>query len=395
MIREIAASLSIILGAMTSAEGAEPTDLVSVEGSTTKVCQLSGDLDRPEGKPTLSQTGERFGVIATDLGSSFEHKGRLYFLFGDTWGRPGGKDVLAWTTSNDPEAILLDFHRAPDGKWLPLAVPGVRLGPFEVPSYGVSIGGDIYVVLTTDHSPEKTMGRSVVARSRDDGRTFDKLYDLSDDKFINVALWTSGQWLYVFGSGDYRRSSVCLARVKPADFRRPSKLSYLSGMDAGGSPQWSPRQRDATPLFEHDVVGEFSVAFCEPVGRYVMLYNSTKPRGITMRSAATPWGPWSDGQVIFNPWRDEGYGHFIHLPFRLHGGGKTFHDPQREAEGGGEYGPYIISRFTTGTAEQCRLYYTMSTWNPYQVVLMRSDLRRNRPGTGRRSSGIPKSGSRR
>ena len=42
---------------------------------------------------------------------------------------------------------------------------------------------------------------------------------------------------------------------------------------------------------------------------------------------------------------------------------------------GGEYGPYVMSRFTTETAGRCRLYYTMSTWNPYQVVVMQSDFR--------------------
>ena len=38
------------------------------------------------------------GVAATDLGSSFEHKGKLYFLFGDTHGRPSDRDAVAWTT---------------------------------------------------------------------------------------------------------------------------------------------------------------------------------------------------------------------------------------------------------------------------------------------------------
>jgi hypothetical protein len=31
--------------------------------------------------------------------------------------------------------------------------------------------------------------------------------------------------------------------------------------------------------------------------------------------------------------------------------------------------------FTTGSAGRCRIYYTMSTWDPYQVVVMRSDLK--------------------
>ena len=43
-----------------------------VEGSTRKVQQLIGDIDKETGKPTLSQTNARFGVEGTDLGASFE-----------------------------------------------------------------------------------------------------------------------------------------------------------------------------------------------------------------------------------------------------------------------------------------------------------------------------------
>jgi len=50
-------------------------------------------------------------------------------------------------------------------------------------------------------------------------------------------------------------------------------------------------------------------------------------------------------------------------------------DPKREDEWGGEYGPYIMARFTSVLEGGCRIYYTMSTWNPYQVVVMRSDLK--------------------
>jgi hypothetical protein len=52
-------------------------------------------------------------------------------------------------------------------------------------------------------------------------------------------------------------------------------------------------------------------------------------------------------------------------------------DSKREDEWGGEYGPYIVARFTTMADGTCRIYFTMSTWNPYQVVVMRSDLKLN------------------
>jgi hypothetical protein len=359
--------------ASVTATGAD--ELAYVPGSTKKVCQLTGDFDRAARAPTLSQTGKRFGVVGTDLGSSFEHGGKLYFLFGDTWGRPGDRDAVAWTSSKDPEKILLQFHKAKDGKWLPPSVPGIKQGAFEVPSGGVSLAGTMYVVFTTDHSARKVMGRSVLARSRDDGRTFKVLYELSRDKFINVSFWPAGGWLYLYGSGEYRKSSVCLARVRLTDIGDRSRWQYLSGTGPGGQPRWSSRDADAIGLFRHDVVGELSVAYLEPVKRHVMLYNSAKPRGITMRSARTPWGPWSGGAVIFEPWRDHGYGHFMHVSGKAKKQRDALSDPGREDAWGGEYGPYIMARYTSGSGRQCRIWYTMSTWNPYQVVVMRSDLK--------------------
>ncbi len=358
--------------AVATASTTTAQELVYVPNSTQRVCQLTGDVDRATGMPTLSRTGQRFGVNATDLGSSLEHKGKLYFLFGDTWGRPGDRDALAWTDSTDPAKIMLNFHTAKDGKWLPLTVPGIGQGAFEVPSGGVSVSGHMYVVCTTDHTEKQVMGRSVLARSDDDGRTFKLLYELSRGKFINVAFWPAGEWLYVYGSGEYRKSSVCLARVRPADLGDRSRIEYFAGTGPKGALRWSGKEADAVPLFHQDQVGEFSVAYLPPVRRYIMLYNASKPRGITLRSAEQPWGPWSAGTVIFDPDRDHGYGHFMHISAKAKKKDDGLSDPKREAEWGGEYGPYLMARYTSGA---CRIYYTMSTWNPYQVVVMQSDLK--------------------
>lgn len=377
----IIAAIAIMLGTSLVTDAFGQRKLVYVAGSTQKVSQLTGDFDRMLGQPTLNQTNKRFGVFATDLGSSFEHNGKLFFLFGDTWGQPGLLDAVAWSQSRDPAKIPLDFHLAPDGKWLAPEVPGVRLGGFEIPSGGVSVGGKMYVVFTTDWTPEKyLMGRSVLAVSEDDGKKFKVLYDLSTSKFINVSFWSSDGWLYIFGSGAYRKSSVYLARIKPGKLSERSQMSYFGGAGPNQKPQWSSREQNAVPLFQHDVVGEFSVAYCKPVRRYVLLYNSSNPRGIVMRSATTPWGPWSEGAVTFDPWRDKGYGYFMHIQTGFKSDrSDTVNDPGRESEWGGEYGPYLMARFTTGSAKRCRLFYTMSTWNPYQVVVMQTDLKLETP----------------
>jgi hypothetical protein len=121
-------------------------------------------------------------------------------------------------------------------------------------------------------------------------------------------------------------------------------------------------------------VGELSVSWIEPLGVWLMLYNAPYPRGILARVTTRPWGPWSNPPVVlFNPsWPGLGYGAFMHEG----GSNDGLSDPGREAEWGGEYGPYVIGRYTKAGAaqKQAVVYFTMSTWNPYEVMLMTASI---------------------
>lgn len=350
--------------------------------SARKIEQLTGDLDAARGISTASRTAARAGVVGTDLGSSFEHDGKLVFLFGDTVGGPQHADVLAWTQATSPEGLELSFHTDPNGKFVPLAVPGVSLDAFEIPSYGISLDGVVCVVFTTDHSAKNTMGRSILATSKDGGRTFERSCDVSSSRFINVAMARASSRdhralptedaVLVWGSGRYRASSPRLAFVPVKRFTDRSAWQFWAGTE-GGRPAWTQNEADSADLFDHPVVGELSVAWITSLRRWVMLYNSSSPRGIVMRTAREPWGPWSAPQVAFDPWLDGGYAQFMHVEWKT-AKMDTFHDPSRQDTWGGEYGPYLIPRFTTGDARRTRLVFTMSTWNPYQVVTMSVDV---------------------
>ena len=39
---------------------------------------------------------------------------------------------------------------------------------------------------------------------------------------------------------------------------------------------------------------------------------------------------------------------------------------------GGAYAPYVVERWTSAKDNQLTIYYVLSTWNPYVVVLMQS-----------------------
>src|SRR5262249_10943990 len=143
-------------------------------------------------------------------GSSFEHNGNIYFLFGDTWPsfqpspdndldnggrnvlqiRPTNSDSIAWIPADtDPEKpVKLNFLTARDEYYLPPTVSKpdgsfISLGTCEVPLSGFSANGQMYAFFSTDHYGVCNMGRSVLAKlNGPDGlskvRMFNYLYDV-------------------------------------------------------------------------------------------------------------------------------------------------------------------------------------------------------------------------
>lgn len=368
----------------------QPGQVVAYTGRSQKVCQLTGATDREWDYPTVNRTTE-FGLWGTDLGQPVAHKGRVFYFFGDTvTTRPPDQDnwnhdSYASSTDLTPENCLrLDFLTGEEGRFRPLTIPGVSLEAFETPTGGFSANGNLYLFVASGWNG-RDHARSVLARSLDDGLTFAAMGDVSNDKFINISptvvdssawpgLPQAGAGVLLWASGRYRADDVYLAYLPlaAADGNPRPSLRYLAGVEPlSGRPIWSSSEAAARPLFHQPCVGELSVVWNPYVERWLMLYNCDNPRGINLRAARQPWGPWSEPGVIFEPRADGGYCHFIH-----DGAGQCDRasDPGREGEYGGEYGPYVISPLMTGAGAETTIYYTLSTWNPYEVMLMRATL---------------------
>src|SRR5579864_9384968 len=130
---------------------------------------------------------------------------------------------------------------------------------------------------------------------------------------------------------------------------------------------------------ENGTLGDLSVTWCKDLSVWLMTYDSRTPRGILFSYARTPWGPWSDPQILFDAVRDGAQGKFIHDPeIKPDDGlagpviGKGRSNPG--AVRGGAYAPYVVERWTMLRGSELSLYYVLSTWNPYVVVLMESRL---------------------
>ena len=191
---------------------------------------------------------------------------------------------------------------------------------------------------------------------------------------------------------------------------------YFTGLAADGAPQFSSRQIDAAPLDLNgapraeneiwDVVNQMSVSWVESLGSWVMLYGGGAnpvlselftaglgtsvqhdPEGaIHVRFARQPWGPWSAPQQLFaagdpNPLTEPPLdasqyapGGILRHPMCVTGGCAPSEPTEDRSDYGFLYAANIIDAWTVPTAKGARIYWNVSTWHPYQVVLLKTEL---------------------
>jgi hypothetical protein len=234
-----------------------------------------------------------------------------------------------------------------------------------------------------------------------------------------------------FAAEQGRQSQIyLLAHRLPIERERNGRWRFQPWYYAGvnprtGIPLWSRQQRNAKPLALDGVVGgspieeqplvnQFTVSWVGgSVRKWVMLYGGNigdyllldpaharpgeGPGSVRIRFADQPWGPWSPAQphllegspsevgsplgpggVLFSPLCVDQPGapcapsdpirpidSFLGcFPF-----GKTF-------DNGFFYGANIIDAYTKSDgAGGMDVYWNVSTWNPYGVLLLKTNLR--------------------
>jgi hypothetical protein len=314
----------------------------------------------------------------------------------------------------------------------PVVSPGIDQGYFNVPASGFATDEGLYGVFWTNHcafpaanhtcdnshgrDPATDFwGRSVLTRSNDNGKSFQQVANIPKPFVYTATVNTdriSGlpanqkMGVLVFGVPCYRESTPYLATATAAQVDDPYKWQYLQGLTDSG-PTWGWNPLTAAPVFDSasdrlkspngcawyggkkqydgGCVGEFSVDWNNGLQKWVMLYGCGDPQGsdleqgVRLRVADAPWGPWSDPTTIFNPDNDFGDHGTCHY---MHRGGSPACDDVGGDNGddwGAPYAPFLLSRysqigFSGPDGVGARLFYALSTWNPYQVVIMQTNV---------------------
>ncbi|MEK7581380.1 MAG: DUF4185 domain-containing protein [Patescibacteria group bacterium] len=293
--------------------------------TVSNVTQIAKEIG-PDG----NNSTQNVDVCGADLGSMFDWNGKVYNVFGDTFGCPLNPTQPNWRSNalatsvdtNPTDGITFDnWIKGVDGKAKELiANDPVSSTETAIPTYGVSVGTIGYLYYFEGQiAPSWTCSYSSVAKSTDGGQNWTKLTNLKWDpgNFNQVAIYKKDGYVYFFGIPCARAGEAKMMRVLEGSIESKSAYEYLTGYDAISNPVWTVNAESSAVSIVPAPVGELSVRFNNYLGQYIMMYlKDVSPYTIEIRSAPNLWGPWGEPQVVttgstypcvYAPYMREGY----------------------------------------------------------------------------------------
>ena len=317
------------------------------------------------------------GIRGADLGVSVMHDEKLWLIFGDTTGPPGGppkNQPVVGSSSAIESKLPFDCSSytwmSSAGKFYQPLHSARKAGVDEstVPAGGITINGDVYVYsMRVSHwgSPgtDPTNAHGVLFKQREGVFTEVTSWP-TDQPFVNAApvegkLWNGSPAVFIVASGRYRHSPVYLSYVLPQDIENPGSYHYLTGYDQNSSPLWTSNVVEAKPIpsMENVWAGELSFLYDASLKTYLLMFvdYSEKIPALDLYFSSTPYGA-------------------FHGPEKLYpcGSGPANRPQWMEKEWGGCYGGYMLPDSFGPDGHD--LYFTFSLWNPYTTVIMKTKI---------------------
>lgn len=425
--REVDNLLTRLNPAGAAATGGVATDKISLAMAAARArpgfpwpgAQLSGSttfVDWVTGNFPPNDTFNRYGIWGTDVGTMWDNgipddpstpinENQVLIAFGDTFGGPNMTGTWRLNTLfRSPDRDLSNGMTVPGGQWLngnmfggsplweetyarqiilperlPKGLPtGVTLIPtagISVPTPGTRFGATQYVsfmsVKQWGAAGQWSTNYSAIAYSEDNGenwyvapqsvRTNSPIG--GNKNFQQAALVRPGDgFVYSYGTPNGRQGQAYISRVAEADILNVTKYEYYSKGSKGGifgigayKAGWYRNDPSkATPIFGKESgacgvgkagnqVSEMSVQYNKTLGKYVAMHGD-QYNNIILRTADTPEGAWSGPTVVMGQQNGGIYAPMMH--------------------------PWSPSTLGTGTD----LYWNLSIWSEYNVMLMKTDL---------------------
>ena len=320
------------------------------------------------GAQSINTTEARFDVKGTDLGIMWtDEHGRILAAFGDTFGagwagissgfaKPATigwrSNTLARSTDRNPKdgVSFDDFVTDRPGHAKEL-LPSLKRNGVEmtkIPTGGININGRDYLAYMSIRKFTKPghwiTNYNGVAYSDDGGQTWTEVPSTHrpntaalDDKFQMIAYTSGGDFVYAFGTPNGRFGDAYLARVPKHYLLDNAAYEYWTGKG------WSRgNSAVATPIVAGPV-GELSIRYDKTLRSWEMMYLDEAAEAIVLRLAPDPAGPWGAPIQVANAT---------------------------------EY-PDLYGAFLNPDSEGRELYFTMTQYKKYNVMMMHATLPAN------------------
>jgi hypothetical protein len=336
------------------------------------------------GPNSPNNTYARFTMSGADLGIMWDNgrtgqDNQILMAFGDTFGNcnVAGQQWRSNTLFRSNDRNLSDGVSVPDpvygnvyaGSPVTAARPNfskqiidsLNLSPQEatvIPTTGISVGTTQYVdfmsVSAWGNPGSWSTNFSGIAVSDDNGENWSvprssirpswffsvpsnfltpNMFIWGYQNFQQGAFVRSNGYVYAFGTGAGRGGMAFLSRVKEDSITDVWSYEYYSPFG------WIPACPFCAIQVIWDATSEMSVAWNDYLNKFVVLYTNAL-NNVVMRTADKPEGPWSDTTTLVTSASMPG----IYAPF-MH--------------------PWSSGR---------DLYFNLSLWGPYSVMLMHTTL---------------------
>ncbi|BBZ38112.1 DUF4185 domain-containing protein [Mycobacterium conspicuum] len=339
------------------------------------------------GPVSPNDTFNRFAISGADLGIMWDNgdpnNDQTLLAFGDTFGDCGvpGQQWRSNTLLRSSDRTLTDGLYVPDP--VPDTVAGANYGgspvtqnpaipgkynfsrqiiaslgiaPTEVtiiPTAGISVGSRQYInfmsIRRWGNPGQWTTNFSALAVSDDNGQTWSAKRATvrwpwwGNQKFQQGAFVRPGDgYLYSFGTPSGRGGPAYVARVREGSELDLTKYQYWGKQwwNFFGSDSWVTNKPFAARVVIPAPVSEMSVQYNTYLNKFVAMYCNGS-NNVVMRTAPAAQGPWSSPRTLVTSKQ---------LP-------------------GGIYAPFMHP-WTTGKD----LYFSLSLWSAYSVMLMHTVL---------------------
>jgi hypothetical protein len=341
-----AAAAGVVAAAEAVAAEEEVRTMIGV-AATGLIAQVTG-------ADSANDTAGRWRIFGTDLGHMFWHRGQLYMVFGDTFGKGSRYRAHNWRSNTlarlaDPvdlehQGLRIESMVTNEAGQARELLASRKVDGIEktvIPTNGISTGDRMFLhymsVRTWHGGGNWDVGHSGLAYSDDDGQTWKTPHEAiwpGGLGFEQVAFVRKDGYVYSFGIPGGRQGAVRLRRVPAGRMLQPGAHRYWNGT------AWVRDPHAAKPVVPGPA-GELSVAWNARYGQWMMMYLDQSRHAVLLRMAPKLTGPWGEPQVVVNAQQHPGL-----------------------------YAPYIVPLEDIGS----EVWFTLSKWKPYNVFLMRMTL---------------------